>query len=53
MKKTKNTNIILKRIKKALALLTIANYIAFLNMLHLLFASGVAGKILDYIFIIY
>lgn len=53
MKKTKDTNIILKRIKKALALLTIANYLAFLHMLYLLFTSGVAGKILDYILIIY
>ena len=53
MRKTKDTNIILKRIKKALALLTIANYFAFMHMLQLLFTSGVAGKILDYIFIIY
>ena len=53
MKKTKDTNIILRRIKKALALLTIANYIAFLNMLYLLVTSEVGTKILDFIFIIY
>ena len=53
MKKTKDTNIILKRIKKALALLTIANYLAFLQLLHILTTSGIGAKILDYIFIIY
>lgn len=53
MRKTKDANIILKRIKKALALLTIANYFAFMHMLQLLFATGIATKILDYIFIIY
>lgn len=53
MKKTKDTNIIFKRIKKTLVLLTIANYLAFLNMLYLLATSGVGAKILDYIFIIY
>lgn len=53
MKKTKNTNIILKRIKKALALVTIANYLAFLNMLNLLVTSGVGAKILDFIFVNY
>lgn len=53
MKKTKETKIILKRIKKALALLTIVNYIAFLNMLHLLVTSGVGAKILDFILKIY
>lgn len=53
MRKTKNTNIILKRIKKTLVLLTIANYFAFLNLLNILVTSGVGAKILDYIFIIY
>lgn len=53
MKKTKDTNIILKRIKKVLTLLTIANYIAFLNMLNLLVTSGVGAKILDFIFVNY
>lgn len=53
MKRTNDTNIILKRIKKALVLLIIANYLAFINMLYLLVTSGVGAKILDYIFIIY
>lgn len=53
MRKTNDKKIILKRIKKALALLTIANYLAFMHMLQLLFATGIAGKILDYVFIIY
>ena len=53
MKKTKDTNIILKRIKKALALVTIANYLAFLNMLYLLVTSGVGTKILNFILKIY
>lgn len=53
MKKTKNTNIILKRIKKALALVTIANYFAFLNLLNILVTSGVGAKILDFILKIY
>lgn len=53
MKKTKDTNIILKRIKRALALLTIANYFAFLNLLNILVTSRVGVKILDFIFIIY
>ena len=53
MKKTNDKKIILKRIKAALALLTIANYLAFLNMLNLLISSGVGAKILDFIAIIY
>lgn len=53
MKKTKNKRIILKRIKKTLVLLTIANYLAFINMLILFCRSGIAAKILDFIFVIY
>lgn len=53
MKKTNDKKIILKRIKKALALLTIANYFAFLNLLNILVTSGVGAKILDFIIIIY
>ena len=53
MKKTKDTNIILKRIKKALALVTIANYLAFLQLLYILTSSGIGAKILDYVFMIY
>lgn len=53
MRKTNDKKIILKRIKKALALLTIANYLAFLNLLNILVTSKIGAKILDYIFIIY
>ena len=53
MKKTKDTNIILKRIKKALALLTVANYLAFLQLLYILVTTGAGAKILDFIFVIY
>lgn len=53
MRKTNDKKIILKRIKKALALLTIANYLAFLNMLNLLVTSGVGAKILNFIFVNY
>lgn len=53
MRKTKDQKIILKRIKIALALITGANYLAFLNLLNILATSGVGAKILDYIFIIY
>ena len=53
MKKTKNTNIILKRIEKTLVLLTIANYFAFMQLLFILFTTGTAQKIWDFITIIY
>ena len=53
MKKTKNKNIILKRIKKARALVTIANYLAFMQLLFTLFTTGTAQKIWDFITIIY
>lgn len=53
MKKTKDKKIVLKRIKKTLALLTITDYLAFLNMLNLLITSGVGAKILDFIFVNY
>ena len=53
MRKTKNKNIILKRIQKTLILLTLANFLALCNMFILLFRSGVASKILDFIFVIY
>ena len=53
MKKTKDKKTILRRIKAALALLTIANYLAFLSMLNLLITSGVGAKILDFIFVNY
>ena len=53
MKKTNNKKTILKRIKKALALLTIANYLAFMQLLNILFATGTAQKIWDFITIIY
>lgn len=53
MKKTKDTNIVLKRIKRALALLTIANYLAFMQLLNLLITTGTAQKIWDFITVIY
>lgn len=53
MKKTRNKKVILKRIKAALAMVTIADIIALMNLISLLFRSGIASKILDYIFIIY
>ena len=53
MKKTKDTNIVLKRIKRALALLTIANYFAFMHLLFTLFTTGTAQKIWDFITVIY
>ena len=53
MEKTSDKKIVLKRIKKTLILLTIANYIAFLHMLYLLVTSGVGAKILDFILKIY
>lgn len=53
MRKTNDKKIILKRIKIALALITSANYLAFINLIFQLCNSGIAAKILDYIFIIY
>lgn len=53
MKKTNNKKIILKRIKIVFALLTIANYFAFMHLLFTLFATGTAQKIWDFITIIY
>lgn len=53
MKKTNNKKIILKRIKRALTLLTIANYLAFMQLLNLLITTGAAQKIWDFITIIY
>lgn len=53
MKKTKNKSIILKRIKTTLAILTIANYLAFINLLLISIRSGIAKKIIDYILVIY
>lgn len=53
MKKTNNKKIILKRIKRTLALLTIANYLAFMQLLFTLFTTGTAQKIWDFITIIY
>lgn len=53
MKKTSNKKIILKRIKRALILLTIANYLAFMQLLFTLFTTGTAQKIWDFITVIY
>ena len=53
MRKTNDKKIILKRIKRALALLTIANYFAFMHLLFTLFTTGTAQKIWDFITIIY
>lgn len=53
MRKTNNKKIILKRIKIALALITCANYFAFLNLLRILVTTGIGAKILDFIFVIY
>lgn len=53
MRKINDKKIILKRIKKALALLTIANYLAFMQLLNILIATGTAQKIWDFIFVIY
>ena len=53
MRKTNDKKIILKRIRRTLVLLTIANYFAILNLIIQLCNSGTINKILDYIFIIY
>jgi hypothetical protein len=53
MRKTNDKKIILKRIKRALVLLTIANYLAFMHLLFTLITSGTAAKIWDFITIIY
>ena len=53
MRKTNDKKIILRRIKRALALLTIANYLAFMHLLFILFTTGAAQKIWDFITIIY
>ena len=53
MRKTNDKKIILKRVKIALALITSANYLAFLNLLNILVTSGVGAKILDFIFVNY
>lgn len=53
LEENRKTIFLLKRIKRALALITIANYLAFMHLLFILITSGIAQKIWDFITIIY
>lgn len=48
-----NKKQVLKRIKKTLYILTVCDYLLFINLIMMMCSNGIMGKILDYIFVIY